>query len=214
MYDLYSLDPRGKGEDHVTSYLVTMHKMITTLAMARHQIGSKIIVTQGREYCWSVLVPSAFLWTLQAEQLQWAWQPPSHLQTGAIIGVSHLCLYCFTAEEMALEQVGCFNYAVARKDPGGAAGAGFGQWGLRWYKFQNIQIISKTWRFRIHYISGHLVAKWCSAARTRSCWIASQSQLRCFYRCAIADSYLILQQLRTHWNVWTGYTPQEWLELS
>lgn len=107
---------------------------------------------------------------------------------------SHLRAYCSVAEEMALEQVDCFNYAVARSDP----------WGLQELLLVNGDCSGTNLR------TSRLFQKHPSLEYTRFLAVLQQSargigcfwnQLRHFCKCGIAGAYLILQQLEMNWNI-------------
>lgn len=118
--------------------------------------------------------------------------------------VSHLCVYCSAAEEMALEQVDCFNYALARNDPRR----------LRELLLFNRDCPGTNLRtsrsFQKHPSLEH-TSVWSLTAVVlqRSARVLQEpeaigcfwNQLRHFCTGAIAGAYLILQQLEMHWNV-------------
>lgn len=97
--------------------------------------------------------------------------------------VSHLCLYCSGAEEMAVEQVDCFNYA-------GNGPWGFWSGNLRTSKsFQKHPNLEHT-TFLVNL----------QQRAARSCrMLLKPTCCKCAF---FSGGYSMLQQLEGHWNVW------------
>lgn len=173
--------------------LINMCEMIMKLAMDGQQIGSKFVVTGGKELL-EFFAAERFLAELHGQD--------NCSECGSLHAVpkqgccdrkvSHLCLYCSGAEEMAVEQVDCFNYAEAGNAPWGYPGGNLGTS----RSFQKHLSLEHT---------GFLVNLQWSAARTRSCRMFLKPT---FCKCAFSGGYLILQQLERHWNVYTECTAQ------
>lgn len=125
--------------------LITMREMIMKLAMAGQQIGSKFIVTRGKElleYFWCLMFFLLnFTGRMTAVSVTACTPSPKR---GAIIGKYHICVCIAPQLRKWLRSRWIVLIMQWLELPKGAVGAAFGQWGPPWYKSQNIQIISKT----------------------------------------------------------------------
>ena len=114
--------------------------------------------------------------------------------------VLHLCMYRSAAEEMALEQVDGFNYAVASNNP----------WGLRELLLVNgncpgTNLRTSRW-FQKHpglqYTGFLVILQWSVRTLQEPEAIGSfWNQLRHFCKCAVAGAYFVLQQWEMDWDI-------------
>lgn len=178
-----SLGPGGKGEVMWPACLINMCEMIMKLATDGQQIGSKFIVTGGKELQ-EFFAANIFFAELHGQENCGECGSPHTVPSQGCCDrkVSQLCLHCSGAEEMAVEQVDSFNCAEAGKGPWGCPGGSLGT-SRSFQKHPN----SKHTRFLVNVQQ--------SAARTRSCRMLLKPS---FCKCAFSGDYLILQQLERH----------------